>query len=135
MANLRQYIYDKIRTDPIITSLGFDQDSMFNTNDVDTPQVRPMMVFRWGASSVGLDVVNFRTFQVWVHDEPTDYTLIDTALERVRMVLTSVSGESTGDDDKWVSQIEWTGDSDDLDDDVQRTVTRYSQFNLVGSAV
>jgi hypothetical protein len=134
MANLRQYIYDKIRTDSVISSLGFDENSMFNTNDVDTPQVRPMMIFRWGAASVGLDIVNIRSFQVWVHDERSDYTLIDQALERVRTVLTSVVGESIGDVGKWVVQIEWTGDSEDLDDDVQQTVTRYSQFNLVGSA-
>jgi hypothetical protein len=134
MANVRQYVYDLIRTDPVIQSLGFDTDSMFNANDVDTPQVRPFMVFRWGAASVGLDVVNIRSLQVWVHDAGTDYTNIDLALERVRTVLTAIAGASTGDAGKWVIQIEWAGDSDDLDDDVQQTVTRYSQFNLVGSA-
>jgi len=134
MANVRQYIYDLIRTDPVIEGLGFNADSMFNANDVDTPQVRPFMVFRWGATSVGLDVVNIRSLQVWVHDKPTDYTNIDLALKRVRTLLTNVVGESTGDAGQWVTEIEWTGDSDDLDDDVQRTVTRYSQFNLVGTA-
>jgi len=81
-----------------------------------------------------MDVMRRRTLQVWVHDEPSDYTNIDLALDRVRDVLTSLFGVNVSATTKWIAQIDWELDSDDLSDDIQNTVTRYSQFTVVGSA-
>lgn len=135
MANLRDVIFDRLKVDSVLNGLGINEASIFNSNDADTPQVRPMMVLRWGATSLGVGTVNERSLQVWVHDAPTDYTRIDSALERVRASLAGLYGASTGTAGKFVSQIDWAGDSDDLTDDIQNTVTRYSSFTIVGSAV
>lgn len=137
MATVRDYVFDLIKNDTQMIALGFDEDRMFNNNDADTPvpDDRRFIVFKWGQSIVGMDVVHVRSLQVWVHDAPSDYTVIDSALERVRTVLTSLFGADTGEPRKWVTQFDWELDSDDLDDDIQRTVTRYSQFAVVGSAV
>lgn len=131
---IRDLIYNTLTADSVLNGLGIDETNTFNSNDEDTPQLRPLMVLRWGASSVGLDVMNLRSLTVWIHDKPSDYAVIDQALERVRAVLTNMYGVNAGASDRWVAQIEWTGDSDDLTDDVQHTVCRNSQYNLVGSA-
>lgn len=131
---IRDLIYDTLTQDTILNGLGITEDNTFNSNDEDTPQGRPLMVLRWGGASVGLDVVNLRSLTVWIHDKPSDYSVVDQALERVRTILTAMYGVNAGAAGKWVVEIEWTGDSDDLTDDVQNTVCRNSQYNLVGSA-
>lgn len=135
MANIRQVIFDRLANDSVLNGLGFNEENIFNSNDVDTPIVRPFMVLRWGLTTEGMDVVRVRSLTVWIHDQPSDYSLIDSGLERVRALLTNVIGTYTGDDDKWVLQIDWTGDSEDLSDDVQTTITRNSSYSVVGSAV
>lgn len=135
MANIRQVIFDRLANDSVLNGLGFNEENIFNSNDVDTPIVRPFMVLRWGLTTEGMDVVRVRSLTVWIHDQPSDYSLIDSGLERVRAILTNVIGTYTGDDDKWVLQIDWTGDSEDLSDDVQTTITRNSSYSVVGSAV
>jgi hypothetical protein len=134
MTNVRDLIFERVSSDSIMNGLGFDTNNLFNSNDADTPNVRPFMVFRWGATSPGMDIVRKRILQIWVHDEPSDYSTIDTALNRVRDILTSLFGVNVDTTSKWVLQIDWELDSDDLSDDIQRTVTRYSQFSVVGSA-
>jgi hypothetical protein len=134
MATVRDLIFDYLKVDAVLNGLGFTEQSMFNSNDADTPNMRPFMVFRWGATSAGMDVMRRRTLQVWLHDEPSDYTRIDTGLERVRNALTMLVGVNVDATTKWVAQIDWTSDSDDLFDDVQNTIARYTQFDVIGSA-
>ena len=134
MPTVRDLIFNALKNDGVLNGLDLNDTSMFNGNDADTPNMRPFMVFRWGQTSIGMDVMRRRTLQVWVHDEPSDYTNIDLALDRVRDVLTSLFGVNVSATTKWIAQIDWELDSDDLSDDIQNTVTRYSQFTVVGSA-
>jgi hypothetical protein len=134
MTTVRDYVFDVLKNDSVLNGLGFNDQTMYNNNDADTPNVRPFMVFKWGQTSPGMDVMRVRSLQVWFHDSPSDYTNIDTALERVRNVLQLSFGVNIGTPSKWVAQIDWELDSDDLDDDVQRTIARYSQYQVIGSA-
>jgi hypothetical protein len=133
--SLRNYLFNLAAADSVLNSLGLNVDSMFTSNDKDTPQVRPFMVFRWGATNPGMSVVNQRDLRVWIHDRPSDYTNIDIALKRLVALFTPLVGVSVGGAGEWVSQIEWMGDSDDLDDDIQVTVTRWAEFRITGSGV
>lgn len=133
--SLRNYLFDIAKNDSVLNSLGLNATSMFTSNDKDTPQVRPFLVFRWGATNPGLSVVNQRTLRVWVHDEPSDYTNIDMALKRLQTIFLPLMAVPVSPSGQWVSQIEWTGDSDDLDDDIQQTITRWTEFQITGSAV
>lgn len=135
MANIRQVVFDLLANDPVLNGLGITADSIFNANDVDTIRVRPFMITAWANTAPGMDRVRQRSLRVWVHDEPSDYRRIDDVLERVCELLTNQYGVITGDNGRSVLQIEWEGDSDDLSDDVQRTITRNSDYNVVGSAV
>lgn len=143
---VREFVFEKITTDPEMIALGFDADSVFTQHSVDTPQVRPFIVMRWQATNTGFTTanggasfskfpINQRILQVWVHDVPADYALIDQSLKRLRALLTGVEGANVGGPNDWLHTIIWEGDSDDLSDDEVRTITRHAQFRLTGSAI
>jgi hypothetical protein len=132
---VRELVTTRLTTDPALNSDGINLESTFLRHDKDTPQVRPLMVLRWQDTSPGLSTVNQRNLQIWVHDVPGDYTRIDRILKRVRIVLESIVGVNAGDAASWVTQIDWKGDSDDLDDDEAVTFCRNSNFTVTGSAV
>ena len=132
---LRDYVYQLLANDSVLNGLGIDGNSLHTVNDTDTPQERPYTTIRWGNTNPGLNAsytMIFRDFQIWVHDVPGDYTKIDNILLRIRQLLTGVEGANAGAG--FVSMVEWEGDSDDLSDDAQGTITRYGEFHLVGSA-
>lgn len=149
--SVREYIFGLITSDPELNGLGITQDSTFVTHSVDTPQIRPLCILRWQAETPGLPSrratagagsipnwpVNQRVLTVWVHEDRNmgDYTRIDRSLKRLRTLLTSVEGVHVGPGDTWLTAITWEGDSDDLDDDEARTITRNAQFRLTGSAI
>lgn len=144
----RKYIFDLITQDTILNALGITADSTFTTNTVDTPQIRPLCILNWQPTNPGMQntqkssglkgwPINQRILQVWVHDSDKagDYGIIDLALKRLRAILMAVEGVNVGEPGAWLSGINWEGDSGDLRDDEQRTITRNAQFRLTGSAI
>lgn len=134
---LRDYLFHLVTTDAVINALGITAANAFTSNDAETPQMRPFLVFRFANTTPGIpgeQTVNDRSFQVWVHDDPNDYTRIDDVITRVRSVLTSVFAQYTGTEGQYIHGVEWMGDSEDLADDEQRTITRYCEYRLIGSA-
>lgn len=134
---MRDFVFTAVTTDSQLNELGITADTAFTQHDVDTPQERPFLTFHWGNTNPGyrdhpFATVNEKDFQVWVHDTPGDYTKIDSILFRVRTVLTAIEASDTGAG--WVNEIEWLGNSDDLSDDIQNTITRFGEYRLVGSA-
>ncbi|MGE3487448.1 MAG: hypothetical protein AB7L09_22230 [Nitrospira sp.] len=137
---LREYIFELITEDSQMNALGINFESTFSQHSVDTPQIRPMCILRWGDTPepiVSDFPVNQRTLTVWVHDSiaDADYGQIDQALRRLRALLTSVQGVDVGGGVGWLSGIKWEGDSSDLRDDDAGTIMRNAQFRLTGSAI
>lgn len=132
---VREVVTTRLISDATLNADGITLNSTFLSHDKDTPQVRPLMVLRWQDTSPGLGPVNQRNLQVWVHDKPGDYTRVDRILKRVHALLTTMFGVNAGDASSWVSQIDWRGDSDDLNDDEAVTFCRYSNYTITGSAV
>lgn len=132
---VREVVTTQLISDATLNADGITLNSTFLSHDKDTPQVRPLMVLRWQDTSPGLGPVNQRNLQVWVHDKPGDYTRVDRILKRVHALLTTMFGVNAGDASSWVSQIDWRGDSDDLNDDEAVTFCRYSNYTITGSAV
>lgn len=93
---------------------------------------RPHLILRMGVKEPGIGAVNRRDLSVWAHDDPGDYDLIDSILNRVREVLLGIEAQHT-DDGKWISCVQWTGDSEDAYDDGPGTITRTSNFVITGS--
>jgi hypothetical protein len=137
---VREYIFELITQDPELNDLGINFDSTFTQHTVDTPQIRPLCILRWGPTPepvISSFPVNQRVLTVWVHDSIAhgDYGRIDQALKRLRTLLTSVQGVNVGETGNWLSAINWEGDSDDLRDDDMGTISRNAQFRLTGSAI
>jgi hypothetical protein len=130
----RAVIFELLTEDSVLNSLGFDIDSTFTDHSVDTPQVRPFMILRWQSVAVGIGPVNQRLLQVWVHDQPADYERIDQTLRRLRTLFGSLEAVRVDGGDAGLHTVLWEGDSDDLRDDEARTITRWAQFRLTGSA-
>lgn len=133
---IRSFVFSLLTTDTTLIALGITADSVFTTHDVDTPQVRPMIVLRWGLTDNVLNrsPIASRGLQVWVHDQPGDYERIETILRRVRTLLTSVSAQNAGASDAWVSEIKWERFSEDLSDEDAGTIARNGDFTITGSA-
>lgn len=127
---MRAIIFQAIINDVSLNAQGITDDSSFAV-DVDTPSNRPFLQLRWGRNDEGLDVATRRNLVVWVHDEPGDYSRIDTIIKRLRVLFPSLvptvyaGGALMG--------VEWAGDSEDLTDDGHKTIARNTSFVLVGS--
>jgi hypothetical protein len=69
-----------------------------------------------------------------VHDTPGDYFRINQILKRLRVLLSTL--ETQGDPDGgYITDVLWQGNSDDFYDDEAKTINRYAQYQLTGSAV
>lgn len=131
---LSTYVRTVLGSNIGLNSEGITIDRIFLTHGLDTPQERPMIVMRWLNTSPGMGPVNRRLLQVWIHDEPGDYDRIDRCLQHVRDAFDELVGMYTGTAGKWLSQVDWQGNSDNLDDDEVGTFVRYGEYMLTGSA-
>jgi hypothetical protein len=131
---MRAVIRAAITSDVALQSLGV-VDSGVLSGDVDTPEPRPFLNLKWGITTPapfgGAAYQNVLT--IWVHDEPNDYARIDAIIKRLRVLLPSLVGMADSLEGDYVSQITWTGDSQDFKDDGHRTVTRQTSYIINGS--
>lgn len=129
---MRAYIGRVVHQDAQINALGITKASYFSGN-ADTPSVRPYVVARWGNTAKGMDVSNQRTVTFWVHDTGNDYTKIDAIIARIRALMLVQWGVRT--ESGWITGVDWSGDSEDLADDVTRTIIRNTSYLVTGSGI
>lgn len=127
---MRTRLYQAIIADATLNGLGITDSSSFAV-DVDTPSNRPFLQLRWGRNDEGLDSVTRRNLVIWVHDQPGDYTKIDSIILRLRALIPGLVAQPSANG--WLMGAEWAGDSEDLVDDGHRTIARNTSFVLVGS--
>jgi len=129
---MRAVIRTAILADAPLVALGVTPGGTLS-GDVDTPEPRPFLNLKWGTTNPTPfgGVAQQTTLTIWVHDQPGDYERIDAICRRLRVLLPSLLGLSDLDD--YVSQIAWTGDSGDGQDDGHRTIYRQSNYTLNGS--
>jgi hypothetical protein len=92
----------------------------------------PFVVYAFGETTLALSAATarFQTFELWVHDEAGDYTVIDSILDEIEDV---VSGwEQLEGYGYRALRVEWNGRSGDLADDDLRTAVRTGSFRAVG---
>ena len=127
---MRELVYDTLRLDSGLELLGVPPGAYYS-GDVDTPPERPFINLRWGTTIPGQGAVNVCDLVVWVHDRPGDFMRVDTVLMRIRTLLLGLA--PAGRDGRWITCVEWSGDSGDLTDPGHETITRNATFNIVGS--
>jgi len=137
MAGLRQALYEALAYDAPLTALGFGEDRVITQHDKDTqPTEGSFIVLRLLATTPAPfknSPTNQRQIQIWVHDRASDFGLIDSAIERIKDIMKLLENSETSDE-KWIQDVRWQGDSDDFRDDEARTINRYCQWLITGSA-
>lgn len=117
-------------TDPQLNMLGFEPDTFWGSNALDSPdRTRPFSVIKWDDSplSGGRSVY---TVSIWFHiakDSSRDYGKIDLAILRAKELMRSASHVS-GEDGWSLTAATHLADSPDLFDDGYNSLTRYTQF-------
>jgi len=131
---MRAVIREAIVNDAALILLGVSAEGTLS-GDVDTPAVTPFLNLKWGTTNPAPfgSAAQQTTLVIWVHDKPGDYDRIDSICRRLRVLLPSLVGLQDLYD--YVSQVAWTGDSLDLQDDGHRTITRQCNFTLNGSMI
>ena len=90
---------------------------------VEAPPARPFVTYRMHTDFPLNRGLGRREYsQVWAHDEPGDYLVIDEILNAVRRAVEAAP--SNGD----FLEARWIETGVDLRDDVMGTITRYIRF-------
>jgi hypothetical protein len=134
---MRALIFQTLSTDPALNALGINANTIHTNHNADTPNDTPFIVIRYLATPQAEfkdSPVISKPIQFWVHDTPGDYFRINQILKRLRVILSTL--ETQGDPDGgYITDVLWQGNSDDFYDDEAKTINRYAQYQLTGSAV
>lgn len=132
----RTYLYQKLVTDAqsiaagTLGAIGLKAASVY-ASGIDTPEGELFIIIKFGDMQRGMAAVSRTNVTIWVYDRNKDYLRIEQILKRIRQMFESVEAQATAEG--WITSIEWTGDSEDLVDDVYRASTRNSAFRVTDS--
>lgn len=98
---------------------------------LDTPHGDVFVTIRFSTSSPGVGASKRTQFTVWAYDRDRDYLRIEAMLKRARYLLEGLEAVRTAEG--WITTVEWTGDSEDLNDDIYKASARNSTFMMVDS--
>lgn len=137
MYGLRVKLYDALKNDVPLTALGFGDGRILTQHDKDTQPTEGAFIVIRVAEAVPSPFKNYpsnqRRVQFWVHDRPSDFEVIDDAIARLKEIMNGLENtQVTGGG--WITDVRWEGDSQDFPDDEARTITRYCQWLITGSA-
>ncbi len=130
MSTARVALSERLAGDSQLNALGINAASIFNANDVDSPEARPFVIIVWGDEARPFGGAGRRSVSVWAHDAGTSYQVIDQILSRVQELIDS-SVHITGTDGSRISVFNYQGSSGDLVDDGYGTVTRYASWEAL----
>ena len=124
--DVRRKIYQELVNSPVTAYTG---DRIFQANSVFTPpKEKPFLVIRMSTANpitpyaAGAKQTNF---QLWVHDDPGDYFIIDLIMGEVRSALLSAVREDG------FYEFRYLETSQDLEDDAMNTITKYCRYAAI----
>lgn len=120
---MRQWLYDVLRGDAELA--GLVGTRIHQANTLDRTPATPFLIFKLSTETPRAVPARNTLSQVWAHDTPGSYVRVDQILDRVKAVL---EGQGNSGD---FFKAEWLDDSEDLFDDGNNTVTRFSRYQLV----
>jgi hypothetical protein len=127
----RAAVYTLVNNDATLDSIGLKKVFAFQAVDTPAASDKPFVVIRWDVmdpgvvASRGAHVVTF-----WVYDVPADYARIDSIIARIKTLMLGAV-HVIGNDGMTLTLAEWTGDSEDLFDDVYSCVLRTTSFRVI----
>lgn len=127
MTSIREIATTAIKATSGITDIIGEDDAarLYQYSSMGDPEVRPFLVMKlmeahehegWRAGPV------WQPMQIWAHNEPGDYDLIDRLLDLVKVAFLAVPSQ-TG-----LVEVRYSTTSQDLEDDQLGTILRYSTF-------
>jgi len=129
---LRQAVFALYVASPVLTGLGFDENTISPNFSVDGPAGERFLVIRWGTTNRGIGRVNRVRLQCWVYNRQPDYVPIVNAILEIRTRLPSLAGVRMSPTEAVLS-VDYEGDSDDLYDDGYRAYTRWTSHTITAS--
>jgi hypothetical protein len=129
----RAAVYYLLTHDGVLNALGIQPATVYQTNTVDNPDVKPFVVIRWETKTVSFEKRGSQSLSIWAHDDRGDYSRIDSILERVIDILLSAE-HVVGTDGYTLTCARYLSTSDDFWDDGYQTITRYCTFSIVSRA-
>lgn len=126
---MRTWLYQKLVNDPTLE--GIFGARMYQGESMTTSVIeKPFLVYTIGNATNELlseddDQPQRQFFQIYIHDEPADYTRIDDAIDAVKKLL--VNSTDNGD----VINVLYLETSRDLDDETMGTIMRYIRFQAI----
>lgn len=130
----RTWAYNRLWNSAPITSI-VPQDFIFGSGSMlGVPAIKPFLVIAFGPENPevrdgDLPAATSRQMTLYAHDEPGDYSRIETILRLCRVALCGPVADGVGG-----ILVEWQGDSIDLADDAFKTIMRSAEFRLLGKA-
>lgn len=139
-ANLRQYVWNLLKSDAELNSLGINDNSLFGTLAPDSPaaDLQKWMVIRWGLEEAPLhrETTSRRRFlSIWAYDRRRDFTDIDLMLHRARAVLSPLTAINYNNSGGWITEVTDNGYSDDVWDDAYEASARNWQLTIIASGL
>lgn len=133
---MRAFIATTLNKDDALRGMGLALDSVYSSNNVDTPATKPFIVVKWTDRHSDFSVHRDAPSQpnlcdIWFYDKPGDYSRIDAMIARVHALFSSVQAQRTATG--WVTQIDWIGDGEDSYDDVWEAICRTSSYRVIAS--
>jgi len=133
---LQQFLYDLLKSDPALNSIGYTEEGLFAAESPDSPRANlsKWIVIRWGvvAPAIARDVRSRgRDVTIWAYNREPDFGPINNALNRINDLLLSLGTVDTGSG--WITEAVDTGSSEDLYDDGYQAVTRNWSYRIIAS--
>lgn len=132
----RTTIYQLIRQDAHFSApgslggIGLEPEHVYAAG-VDTPHGDVFVTIRFGTSDPGMGASKRTQVTVWAYDRDRDYLRVEAILRRIRILLEGLEAYRTAEG--WITSIKWTGDSEDLNDDIYKASARNSSFTMIDS--
>ena len=128
---MRTWLVNLIKTDPLIAADVDDRVWARNSRNTSV-LTKPYIIYSLGVSStMGLhdeEDAEQQYLQIWIHDEPGDYSRIDRIADNLKVRL--VGAGSAPDR---VMTILWLETSQEFDDETMETFYRYVRFRAIRS--
>jgi len=107
MGTTRETIVTTLNDAQSLRDLGLPEDAIVQADTLDSPTVRPFVVVRWLDEQPGVGAVTPRPFDLWVYDDPGDYTRCERIGVESLKILSDLDPIKT--ETGWISQIRTHG--------------------------
>lgn len=139
-SNLREYVWQTLRLDPELNSLGINSTSLFSGGSADSPAstLQKWMAIRWGIEEppLGRDTTSRRRFlSIWGYDRRRDFGDVDKMLHRARAILYPLKAINYNGGDGYITEVTDNGFSDDTWDPDLAASTRNWQLTIIASGL